>query len=380
MTELEKFNLMLQGGYNPMGGGITTNQMEDFKTAGLFNQIQDTNNLIGSLNIPNNPNPVPNTADEDLLKRQKRANMLIAFGDLLRGKDATAGFTQRQAMFDAERELEERKAKQEQLLASMNPEQRRIYETYGREAAYNFAYGQPKNNQPSSVKEYQFAKQQGYKGSYEDFLNSKKATTNINTGISGFQKSAVDAYNNVQAEAKDARVINTSLDTLENLLQEGVNTGFGSGFGLSLQRLGQAIIGEDYKVPEIAGKEAFQAETTKLILPLVKQLGVNPTDKDLDFVRTGAIELSKSEAGNKIMIAGLRLSQQRKLDEANFDNEFYNANPQATIFQRNIAFQNHMNANPQLYTSESLQQAYDDLLLNQASNQSIVDTKEESPF
>ena len=37
-----------------------------------------------------------------------------------------------------------------------------------------------------------------------------------------------------------------------------------------------------------------------------------------------------------------------------------------------------MNANPQLYTSESLQQAYDDLLLNQASNQSIVDTKEES--
>ena len=50
-----------------------------------------------------------------------------------------------------------------------------------------------KNNQPSSVKEYQFAKQQGYKGSYEDFLNSKKATTNINTGISGFQKSAVDA-------------------------------------------------------------------------------------------------------------------------------------------------------------------------------------------
>jgi len=116
MTELEKFNLLLRGGYNPMGGAITTNQMEDFKTAGLFNQIQDTNNLISSLNIPNNPNPVPNTADEDLLKRQKRGNMLIAFGDLLRGKDATAGFTQRQAMFDAERELAERKAKQEQRL------------------------------------------------------------------------------------------------------------------------------------------------------------------------------------------------------------------------------------------------------------------------
>ena len=111
MTELEKFNLMLQGGYNPMGGGITTNQMQDFATAGLFNKIQDTNNLIGSLNIPNNPNPNSNTADEDLLKRQKRANMLIAFGDLLRGMDATAGFTQRQAMFDAKRE-KQKKGKQ----------------------------------------------------------------------------------------------------------------------------------------------------------------------------------------------------------------------------------------------------------------------------
>ncbi len=237
-----------------------------------------------------------------------------------------------------------------------------------------------KDSSPASVKEYQFAKQQGYTGSYEDFLKSKKATTNINTGISGFQKSAVDAYNNVQAEAKDARVINTSLDTLDNLLNQGVDTGFGSGVGLSLQRIGQTIIGEDYKVPEIAGREAFQAETTKLILPLVKQLGVNPTDKDLDFVKTGAIELSKSEAGNRIMIAGLRLSQQRKLDEANFDNQFYDNNPQATIFQRNIAFQQHMDSNPELYTSDSLQQAYDNLLLNQATNNQIISTNEEKPF
>ena len=237
-----------------------------------------------------------------------------------------------------------------------------------------------KDSSPASVKEYQFAKQQGYTGSYEDFLKSKKATTNINTGISGFQKSAVDAYNNVQAEAKDARVINTSLDTLDNLLNKGVDTGFGSGVGLSLQRIGQSIIGEDYKVPEIAGREAFQAETTKLILPLVKQLGVNPTDKDLDFVKTGAIELSKSEAGNRIMIAGLRLSQQRKLDEANFDNQFYNNNPRATIFERNIAFQKHMDSNPELYTSDSLQQAYDNLLLNQANNSPVITTDEESPF
>ena len=211
-------------------------------------------------------------------------------------------------------------------------------------------------------------------------MEDRKSDTNINTGISGFQKAAVDAYNDVQAKARDARVINTSLDTLDNLLNKGVNTGFGAGFGLSLQRIGQSLVGEDYKVGDVAGREAFQAETTKLILPLVKQLGVNPTDKDLDFVKTGAIELSKSEAGNKIMIAGLRLSQQRKLDEANFDNQFYLKNPQALPFERNIAFQKHMNANPELYTSDSLQQAYDNLLLNQANNSSVITTDETAPF
>ena len=234
-----------------------------------------------------------------------------------------------------------------------------------------------KGSSPSSIKEFEYSLTNP---DYAKFMEDRKSDTNINTGISGFQKAAVDSYNNVQAAANDARVINTSLDTLENLLDKGVNTGFGSGFGLSLQRIGQTIIGEDYEVPEIAGREAFQAETTKLILPLVKQLGVNPTDKDLDFVKTGAVELSKSEAGNKIMIAGLRLSQQRKLDEANFDNQFYLKNPQALPFERNIAFQKHMDENPELYTSITLQQAYDNLLFNQATNNQIISTNEEKPF
>jgi len=150
MNELQKYMLMLQGGYKPQAGAITSNQMQDFKNTGLLNktvalenQIQDTNNLIGSLNIPNNPVAVPNTANEDLLKKQQRANMFMALGDLLRGKDATAGFTQRQAGFDAQRERAERQAKQEEMLASMTPEQRKIYELYGPQAAFNYKYNKP---------------------------------------------------------------------------------------------------------------------------------------------------------------------------------------------------------------------------------------------
>jgi hypothetical protein len=123
MNELQKYMLMLQGGYKPQAGAITSDQMQGFKNAGLLNktvalenQIQDTNNLIGSLNIPKQPIAVPNTANEDLLKKQKKANMFMALGDLLQGKDATAGFTQRQAGFNAQKEKAERQAKQEQLM------------------------------------------------------------------------------------------------------------------------------------------------------------------------------------------------------------------------------------------------------------------------
>jgi|11_taG_2_1085331.scaffolds.fasta_scaffold04366_3 hypothetical protein len=123
MNELQKYMLMLQGGYKPQAGAITSDQMQGFKNAGLLNktvalenQIQDTNNLIGSLNIPKQPIPVPNTANEDLLKKQKKANMFMALGDLLQGKDATAGFTQRQAGFDAQRERAERQAKLQNIV------------------------------------------------------------------------------------------------------------------------------------------------------------------------------------------------------------------------------------------------------------------------
>ena len=163
MNELQKYMLMLQGGYKPQDGAITSDQMQGFKNAGLLNktvalenQIQDTNNLINSLNIPKEPIQVPNTADEDLLKKQQRGNMLMALGDLLRGKDATAGFTQRQAQFDAQREVAERKAKQEEMLASMTPEQRKIYELYGPQAAFNYKYNKPERKTIEGADGYRY--------------------------------------------------------------------------------------------------------------------------------------------------------------------------------------------------------------------------------
>jgi hypothetical protein len=345
---------------------------------GLLNNTQPNNFAIDSMQVQQTINQKKIDEEQQQRKRldqqRKLQNLADTFAIIGANRSGQYGqannisdrMAQRKALAEQKQKREEFKKNNPGMVDMLN----------ALEAGVPATLLSNKDSSPSSIKEFQYSLKNP---EFAEFLDSKKATTNINTGISGFQKSAVENYNDVQAAAKDARVINTSLDTLDNLLQQGVETGFGAGFGLGLQRVGQTLFGEDYKVAEIAGREVFVAETTKLILPLVKQLGVNPTDKDLDFVKTGAIELSKSEAGNKIMITALRLSQNRKIDEANFDDQFYLDNPNASIQQRNIAFKKHMNDNPELYTSTSLQQAYDELLLNQSGGE-VISTNEDSPF
>ena len=111
MTPLEKFNLMLQGGYNPMGGGINTNQMNDFIAAGYRKPFDNKPVMQNLFNTQEFSQDVANNkAQQDLLKKQNRGNMLIALGDALRGKDMTQGFLQRQELF--QQKEDERKAEE----------------------------------------------------------------------------------------------------------------------------------------------------------------------------------------------------------------------------------------------------------------------------
>jgi hypothetical protein len=101
-----------------------------------------------------------------------------------------------------------------------------------------------------------------------------------------------------------------SADTMLGLLDEGVSTGFGQETMLSIQQ-GLQLFNPDYQIKDIAGKEAFLAESVRAILPQVKQLGVNPTDADLKFISSGSATLGKSVEGNKLMLKGIKLKAQR---------------------------------------------------------------------
>jgi len=228
---------------------------------------------------------------------------------------------------------------------------------------------------PAAFEEFLLARQYPEFG---EFLQAKRKA-----GEKGFQELGAKKYENRLDLAMSAQASNINLDNLENILNQGLRTGFGASLGLQLNRIGQTLLGPDFKAGNIAGAESFAAGATQLILPEVKKLGVNPTDKDLDFVVKGSPELGKSVEGNKLMLKALRLSNLRAIDSHNFDNAFY-SNPEnegKTEIDRNVAFQTHMLNNPQLYNAQSLIEEYNSLLEREAANKlnqgDFVDTSNE---
>ena len=198
----------------------------------------------------------------------------------------------------------------------------------------------------------------------------KSGATRIDFADKGFAALGPKKYEERLDLATSAQSSNINLSNLENIIDQGLQTGFGAELGLSLNRIGQAIVGPDFKAGNIAGAESFAAGATQLILPEVKKLGVNPTDKDLDFVVKGSPELSKSVEGNKLMLKALKLSNARAIDAHNFDNAFYTdpLNAGKTEIDRNVAFQIHMANNPELYSAQPLIQEYNALLEQEAIN------------
>jgi len=93
-----------------------------------------------------------------------------------------------------------------------------------------------------------------------------------------------------------------------------------------MRRVGQ-LFNPDYKIKEIAGAEAFTANANALIGPLVKQLGSNPTDKDLEFFIKASPNLDKTPAGNRLLLQALRLEQSREIRLNEATTQFIQDNP-----------------------------------------------------
>lgn len=115
---------------------------------------------------------------------------------------------------------------------------------------------------------------------------------------------SVDAYQKNIEES-------VNIGTLQSLLDQGLQTGFGVAALTEIEKAFQSI-SSDFKLSTNASKaEVFQAISNLIVLPQVKQLGVNPTDADLNFIKASVANLGKTTKGNQALLAFSDLKNKR---------------------------------------------------------------------
>ena len=184
---------------------------------------------------------------------------------------------------------------------------------------------------------------------------TERPVTNIsvqNQMQKGFGENLTETITSNIKSGRLASPILGAVDSMQILLDEGVKTGFGQETMLQVGKVGQ-VFNPDFNIKGLAGQEALQSISTNLVLPQVKQLGVNPTDTDLKFINTGSPSLSKTVAGNKLMLSALRLKAERDQDLAKFTNTWLSrnsrlttTNPTQAYVQFNSDFDTYTQSNP----------------------------------
>lgn len=185
---------------------------------------------------------------------------------------------------------------------------------------------------------------------------------------SKFGEGIIDTYKDLQNAGNNARQTLGVVNQLTGFLDAGVRTGFGAESRATLNRIGQAI-DPNFKVAETAGIEAIQSATAQLVLPQVKSLGANPTDKDLAFIAKSSPELSKSVEGNRLILDALRAKSERQLADAEFaskwvqqNSKMIETNPVAAKAEQDRALENFRQTSP-LYanTGDELRRKFQSL-------------------
>ena len=191
-------------------------------------------------------------------------------------------------------------------------------------------------NLPEIYKKYQIAQNDPidpFKGSFMDYetllAQSKRPITTTHIGGSKeYKQMFARDYEEVGKQGKLGQKTLATLGQMKELLNSGdLTTGFGAETKLKLAKAMETLTGEPIDANTMSN-EVFVGLANRLIAPLVKQLGVNPTDRDLTFMVEASPSLSKTVAGNKLMVEAIELQAQRDVAIQRLANAWVNKNYQ----------------------------------------------------
>lgn len=187
----------------------------------------------------------------------------------------------------------------------------------------------PRGSPTDDMREYQFAKGQGFDGSLQDWITAgrKAGATNVNIGSEkGFDKTIGEGYGkrflDIQDGAQAAQRALNALDVMEDSMSDpGFYSGAAAGSITSLKRTARAlsIEGSD----GIDSIETFNAMTKQAALDSMGgSLGSGFSNADRDFVLDQVPNLGNTPEGNKALIGVQRKLNTRKQQIAQFARQY----------------------------------------------------------
>ena len=342
---------------------LNNKPLDPFGTNTLFNDIQNTNAQIQSMNIPQQTQPMQ---EDPMVRRQRAGNMMLALSDVLRGQDPSQGVMQRQKMLQAQAQQSEQQNLKSNLNASIDaldiPEtQKSLLKLLPPEQQYEAIYPTIKKQQdPMSYREYALTDKTPTREEYRNWMIEKEKAkgTVIKMGaeeeqyIKSLAKLGETDITESRKIATTSRELIPRLQTAQILLQ---NPDFVTGplteKFLPLKKLYNDLTGQDQT--EVSGQELFQA-LANYTVPRMRPPGSGATsDFEANLFSTATIGLGKSKESNELLVATMIQQAKREQKLLKEKEKYYLKNKGNTV-----GFEQYLEENnlvPPLYQQINLQ-------------------------
>jgi len=287
---------------------LNNKPLDPFGTNTLFNDIQNTNAQIQSMNIPQQTQPmnIPQQTqpmqEDPMVRRQRAGNMMLALSDVLRGQDPSQGVMQRQKMLQAQKQQAEQKA---QMQDFKDVPKNISAKDYGSNKEYYTALGKSymsKGFIDQGIKFLELGKPATATDLTKQLISSRKdeqKTFNaVKSGVDNF-KQIIDAAESKGGAGSYALMVKFIKQLDDSVVKEGEVRTFGDFQGIAANF--KNAVGK-------ATGEGFTGQTKAEILNLARQT-VDRLIKDYNNYRSGTdIFYNQIGLSPELLFSGLELN------------------------------------------------------------------------
>lgn len=149
-------------------------------------------------------------------------------------------------------------------------------------------------------------------------------------GLAQAQKDFAGLATEQVSKATSARGMLADIGGMRGLFESGLQSGFGQNWINQVARI-RGLFDENTDMSQVEMAEILRSDINRLVAPAVKQLGTNPTDRDLQFIVDIFPNIENTLEGNMAVLAALELSAQRDLAIADFTTSWMTKNREKMV-------------------------------------------------